>query len=221
MTNISIYLDESGDLGFDKSKNGASKHFVVTLLVCVDIQTTRSIKNAVLRTIKNKLNAKKNKKRIVQEMKGSSTKIQIKNYFFKQCPSEGWYIYSLILNKKRVYKNLHGKIGKQKLYNFISKTLIEKVEFPKTTQTVHLVLDKCKNSREIEDFNCYLKNQIKSFLPNIEVILDINHKSSHEVPELQAVDLFCWGIARKISYKDMEWYDVYKEKIKFEDIYLK
>jgi hypothetical protein len=221
VTNISIYLDESGDLGFDESKQGASEYFVVTLLVCENMQTTRTIKNAILRTIKNKLNAKKSKKRIVQEIKGSSTTLQIKNYFFKQCPAIGWEVFSLILNKKRVYKNFYGKIGKQKLYNYIAKTLIEKVKFPKTTKPVHLVLDKCKNSTEIKDFNCYLKNQIQSFLPNIEVRLDISHKASHETPELQAVDLFCWGIARKISQNNTEWYDVYKEKIKFEDVYLK
>jgi len=221
MSHLSIYLDESGDLGFDHSKIATSKYFVVTLLVCEDIQTTRNIKKAVLRTIKNKLNNRKNKRRIVQELKGTLTTLQIKQYFFKQCPKEGWSLYSVTLNKKKVKQNLHGKIGKQKLYNFIAKFLIEKIHFPKAIKTINLVLDKCKNSKEIKDFNLYLETQLKSFLPNLDVILDINHKSSHEIPELQAVDLFCWGIARKKSHNDTQWYDVFKEKIKFETIYLK
>jgi hypothetical protein len=220
MGHLSIYLDESGDLGFDHSKIATSEYFVVTLLVCKSLHTTKAIKKAVIRTIKNKLNHRKNKKRIVQELKGTLTTLQIKQYFFNQCPKAGWELYSVILNKKKIKQNINGRIGKQKLYNFITKFLIEKIDFPQTTKTVNLVLDKCKNNKEIKDFNLYLETQLKSSLPNLDIILDINHKASHEIPELQAVDLFCWGIARKKSHHDTRWYDTFKDKIKLETVYL-
>lgn len=211
MEHLSIYLDESGDLGFDHSKIATSEYFVVTLLLCEDLQATRGIKKAVLRTIKNKLNNRKNKKRIVQELKGTFTTLQIKQYFFKQCPKEGWGLYSVILNKKTIKPNLHGKVGKQKLYNFIAKSLIEKIHFSEKTKTVNLVFDKCKNGKEIKEFNLYLKTQLLNVsLSNLDLILDINHKSSHEIPELQAVDLFCWGIARKKSHNDTQYAKIKK-----------
>lgn len=44
MENISIYLDESGDLGFDFSNNGTPKYFVITLLYCRNSAVVDGIK---------------------------------------------------------------------------------------------------------------------------------------------------------------------------------
>lgn len=49
---LHIFLDESGDLGFDLSKSGTSRYFVITLLVCEDLQTQNGIISAVKRTLK-------------------------------------------------------------------------------------------------------------------------------------------------------------------------
>lgn len=54
-----IFLDESGDLGFDFGKPKTSRHFVIALLVCDDKLTQTGIRTAVSRTLKNKLNQKK------------------------------------------------------------------------------------------------------------------------------------------------------------------
>ena len=105
MNNINcmfIYLDESGDLGFDWTKKSTTPYFIITLLVCYDDDTKNKIRKAVKRTL-NKLNYKKNKKRITHELKGTSTRVAIKNYFYQQLPHDGWNIYGAILNKKRVY----------------------------------------------------------------------------------------------------------------------
>ena len=56
--------------------------------------------------------------------------------------------------------------------------------------------------------------------PKEQFLVDIFHESSHENHELQAVDLFCWGIHRKITHDDMEWFDIFKERIKSLEIYL-
>ena len=217
---LSIFLDESGDLGFDWQKNGTSKYFIVTVLVCSGLQTTQSVKRAINRTLKNKVNKKPEKRRIVQELKGTGTSLSIKQYFIKQMPEDGWQLYSVVLNKKEVFEHLKSKSGKRKLYNFMSKFLIEQILIPKTTKTINLVLDKCKNTEEIKDFNFYLQTQLESALPHLDVRLDISHESSQDNHGLQAVDLFCWGIARKYHHEDLEWYLLYKEKIAFETVYL-
>lgn len=218
---LSIYLDEAGDLGFTKLNQGSSSYFVVTLLVSEDYQVTQNIKQAVIRTLKNKLNHKKNKIRRVNELKGSATTFAIKKYFFQQLPENGWQLYTVILNKNRVLPHLQNKLGKKKLYNFLAKFLIEKIEFPLTLSAINLVVDKCKNTTEIKDFNAYVVNQLQASLPHLSVRFDINHEASYKIHELQAVDLFCWGIARKESHKDKEWYNLFKHKIKFETVYLR
>ena len=215
-----IFLDESGDLGFDWSKSKTSRYFVITLLVCDSSETQEGFKRAVRRTLKNKLNHKKGNKRIIHELKGAATAFNIKAYFQRHLPENGWRIYSVTLNKARVNPELQSKQGKKKLYNFLARFLLEQIEFPETLQAVNLVVDRCKNSEEIKDFNQYVENQLQALLP-LETKLFISHEASHENPGLQAVDLYCWGIARKDDKNDRAWYDLYRDKIVFETIYLR
>lgn len=56
-----IYLDESGDLGFDFNKRKTTKKFVITLLVCTSETARKEFTKAVRRALKNKLNRKKEK----------------------------------------------------------------------------------------------------------------------------------------------------------------
>jgi hypothetical protein len=214
-----IFLDESGDLGFDFEKAKTSRHFVISLLVCQDKQAQDGFRRAVVRTLKNKLNHRKNSTRTVAELKGTGTTFPIKQYFFRQLPADGWAIYSVTLNKLRVDKPLQTKAGKKKLYNFLARFILEKVNFPKDVSLVSLVVDRCKNKEEIKDFNQYMVNQLEALLP-LNARLNIDHLGSHESAGLQAVDLFCWGIARKDGLGDAEWYAVFQDKVSFTTIYL-
>jgi hypothetical protein len=111
-----IFLDESGDLGFNFEKQKTSRKFVITLLVCDGADGADGFKRAVRRTLKNKLNHKKGKDRVVQELKGTGTTLTIKEYFFRQISASGWGIYTVALNKVRVEEPLRSKQGKKKLY---------------------------------------------------------------------------------------------------------
>jgi hypothetical protein len=55
-----IFLDESGDLGFDFSKQKTSGKFVITLLVCNNAECNVGFRKAVRRTLKKKLNHRGN-----------------------------------------------------------------------------------------------------------------------------------------------------------------
>lgn len=215
-----IYLDESGDLGFDFENKRPSKKFVITLLVCESSQVTRGFRTAVRRTLKNKLNHGKKSSRIVHELKGTGTTLAIKKYFYRHSPKNGWQIYTVAVNKERVHEHLRTKSGKQKLYNYISRFLLEHVNLTDMRNAVTLVVDRCKNKDEIADFNQYLKNQLDALLP-LDVPVNFYHERSHENTGLQAVDLFCWGVFRKYEHNDHEWYREYGARIVFETEYLK
>ena len=217
-----IYLDESGDLGFDFSKRKTTKKFVITLLVCNSEAARKDFRKAVKRTLKNKLNRKKNKSRRVMELKGTNTTLEIKKYFLRNVKNDDWNIYSLILNKARVEQHLQTKTGKKKLYNFLSRFLVEKLNLSAAKRNVELIVDRCKNKEEVKDFNQYLGNQLEALLP-LNTDLNILHLTSQESTGLQAVDLFCWGIFRKYECNDTEWYNIYRDqkKIKFETEYLR
>ena len=214
-----IFLDESGDLGFNFEKTKTSRQFVISLLVCQDKQAQDGFRRAVERTLKNKLNHRKNSTRTIAELKGTGTSFPIKQYFFRQLPADGWKIYSVTLNKSRVDVQLRSKAGKKKLYNFLARFILEKVHFPEDVRQVSLVVDRCKNKEEIKDFNQYVVNQLEALLP-LNARLNIDHLGSHESAGLQAVDLFCWGIARKDGLNDQEWNAVFQDKVSFTTIYL-
>ncbi|WP_347273664.1 DUF3800 domain-containing protein [Candidatus Kuenenia sp.] len=214
-----IFLDESGDLGFDFKKRKTTKKFVITLLVCDSDEARREFTKAVRRTLKNKLNRKMKNSRQVTELKGTGTSIDIKKYFFRNIASNRWAIYSLALNKSRVESHLQTKTGKKKLYNFLSRFLLEKLNLSNAGTNVELVVDRCKNKEEIRDFNQYLINQLEALLP-LNTDLNILHLTSQESAGLQAVDLFSWGIFRKYECNDYGWYTIYQHKIGFETEYL-
>lgn len=96
-----IFLDESGDLGFDFSKPKTSCKFVITLLVCQNRDATDCLRKAVSRTLKNKLNHKRGGRK-VQELKGTESSLEVKQYFYRQLHSAGWQLYTVVLNKVRV-----------------------------------------------------------------------------------------------------------------------
>lgn len=94
-----IYLDESGDLGFDFENKSPSNYFVITLLVCDGKPATDSFKVAVKRALKNKLNHKKSR-RSVQELHATHLNHAIKCYFYKQIKNFDWQIYTVALINK-------------------------------------------------------------------------------------------------------------------------
>ena len=213
-----IFLDESGDLGFNFKDKKPSSHFVITLLVCDDKTATDSFKTAVKRTLKNKLNHKKSKRK-VDELHARDIKPSIKKYFYRQVGARNWKIYTVALNKPRVYEHLTNSIGKKKLYNFLARFLLDKLDLSEVNPAVTLVVDKCKNKAEIEDFNAYIANQLEAKLP-LNIPLYIHHEDSKASFGLQAVDLFCYGVYRKYEHGDEEWYRCYCEQIEFETHYL-
>ena len=87
----------------------------------------------------------------------------------------------MALNKQRVYEYLQTKQGKKKLYNYVARFLLQKLDLSRAGAAVTLVVDKCKNKDEIADFNEYVSNQLEALLP-LAVPLNIHHERSQETP---------------------------------------
>ena len=96
-----IFLDESGDLGLDFNHKKSSRYFIITILAADDFS---NLKIAVKRTLKNKIKHKKNNS--LTELKGSSTTLGIKEYFYKQLKNKkGWFLQTIIMDKKSLIKH--------------------------------------------------------------------------------------------------------------------
>lgn len=217
MENFNLYVDESGDLGFDMLKPGTSKYFVITLL-CVKKDNDK-FKGAVIRTLKNKINHRKNNSRIAKELKGAKIPIVLKKYFFKHLPVDGWEIYSVVLDKDKIPTTLKNVQGRKKLYIHMARFLLEKINFPREIKRLDIYIDKSTGNEEAKEFNHYIQSYLRENIAK-KTILNIYHVKSEESFGIQAVDLFCWGIARKYSHLENAWYDIFKHRIRFEGIYL-
>ena len=68
-----LYLDESGDLGFDFVNKKPSKFFTIAILATSSEETNRTFKWSVKRTLRNKLNPVAKRTRHAQELKGCGT----------------------------------------------------------------------------------------------------------------------------------------------------
>lgn len=208
-----LYLDESGDLGFDFVNKKPSKFFTITILAISDVGRNREMINCVKRTLKRKL-AISNQ---AAEIKGSKISLEIKRYFYSKCAGVKFGLYSMTLNKKRLYDSLAR--DKNRVYNYVARLVLDKIPFEKAVDRVMMVVDKSKGKPEIAEFNSYIIRALEGRI-SPGVPLNISHELSHENLCLQAADVFCWGIFRKYEKKDTIWYDVFSEKVRFDDVYL-
>ena len=85
---------------------------------------------------------------------------------------------------------------------------------------MNLYLDKFKGSQEEEKFDNYIKTHLETRL-SLKTRLNCYHLNSTASKGIQAIDMFLAGVYDKYNFQKTEWYSIYKDKIEFEDIYLK
>lgn len=212
-----LYLDESGDLGFDFINAKPSKFFTICILLIKNKKDKNIIERAINRTLKNKINPKNKTNRFVEELKGTQTSLPIKEYFYNQIRNIDFEIYALTLNKRRVIPELLK--NKSRVYNWIARMLLDKIKFSDIKSRIIFTLDKSKGLKGIKEFNSYIGTQLESGI-DPKTPLDIFHLDSKEINGLQAVDLFAWGVMRKHERNDIKWFDIFSSKIKYNEIYL-
>jgi len=210
-----LYLDESGDLGFDFINKKPSNFFTITILAVSCFKNNRKILKAVKTTLRRKFSEKDK----VVELKGREIDLSVKKYLYKQLKDIKFGLYAITLNKRKVYEELSR--AKSRVYNYISKKVLEQIPFEKNSNDrVELIIDKSMSKPEIVEFNSYIRRQLEARL-NPKVPLDIYHWRSHENYGLQAVDVFCWGVFQKYERRKTEWYDIFaNDKIRSDDQYL-
>ena len=208
---ICIYLDESGDLGFNFDKKRTPRYFIITLLVCHNQAAVTHFKRAIRKTYKTKLSVAQSD---IRELKGTKTICAIKKYFYRQISHiKDWHLYGIVLDKHLLKKKLGGVLpSEQRIYNHLSKEVLAQVDLSSIKSQLLLVVDKRKGKEGINEFNKYLSNHLEATLP-LNIAYDISHERSHENPILQAVDMFCWGIGRHYEHDDQEWLSVYKDRL--------
>ncbi len=209
-----LYLDESGDLGFDFNQKRTSRYLVMALLVCLDDDAHLAMIRAVKRTLKNKL------PKSTPELKGNNLSLSIKKYFLKEVSKQtNWCLYTAVADKKtwvnHHISNHRREPEKKALYDEVAKRLFSQLSNLETAQYIHVVIDRSKNKDEITVFDEAIIAAIAERISK-KTRLTIQHRSSHEDAGLQAVDVFCAGIGKKYEKLDITWYTEFADRIAVE-----
>jgi len=201
-----IFLDESGDLGFNFNKKKTSKIFVIT---CLFIEDKRPIEKIVKKTHSE---LKKKYKRRFGVLHSVKEKPITRQRLLKRLNERDCAIMTIYLNKKRVYTKLQEE--KAVLYNYVANILLDRICTRKIIpigKTIELIASKRETNKFLnENFKNYLNTQVKN---KHKVSINIAIKSPSEEKSLQTVDFVSWAIFRKYQYSDDSYYNLIKNKI--------
>lgn len=206
-----LYLDESGDLGFDFVNKKPSEYFTICVLAIHGAENNHAFTKAVKNVIRRKL--RKARSGQVLELKGARTTLDAKKLLYRKVEEIPFALYATTLNKRGAYTRLSE--DKERIYNYLARLTLEKVDFENTGVRVIITVDRSKSRVEIERFNSYIIAQLKGIL-NPRVPLEIYHIPSEQSAPLQATDLFAWGISRKHERGDAAWFEVFKPKLRLD-----
>lgn len=202
-----IFLDESGDLGFDFKKKRTSQYFVVTFLYCED--------KRVIEKIVKKCHAELKKR---HKIKGGvlhcyREKPLTRQRLLRRLMESDCGIMTVYLNKSRVYTKLQDE--KDVLYNFVTNILLDRIMTKKLLGpkpgSIELIASRKETNKFLnENFKNYLRNKTRG---NHDIEIKVEIKTPHEEKGLQAVDFASWAIFRKQECGDESYYHIIKSKI--------
>ncbi len=201
-----IFLDESGDLGFNPKKKN-SKYFVITALFAENKKPLEKIVKRVQSGLKRKVKRLSGGILHSYKEKPITRKRLLRLLNEKEC-----LIMTIYLNKAKVYTKLQEE--KHVLYNYVVNILIDRImnkKFVNLKSGVNLIAARRETNKFLNDnFKNYLNEQVKN-AHKLELRIDIRTPSEEKA--LQTVDFASWAIFRKYEHGDDSYYLIIKGKI--------
>lgn len=198
-----IFLDESGDLGFDFKKSRTSKFFIITVLFADNKRPVEKVVREIHRGLRKKYKMKGGVLHAAREEAATNSR------FCKRLSARAIKLMTICLNKSKVHTRLQDE--KAVLYNYVANILLDRI-MSKKLVNIKLKIELIASRRETnkflnENFKNYLNQQVKA---NHEVNIEVKIKTPHEEKSLQAVDVASWAIFRKYEYGDPKFYNLLK-----------
>jgi hypothetical protein len=202
-----IFLDESGDLGFDFSKKHTSKYFIITLLMVSDQK--RAVEKVVRKT---HAEVTRPTKRKISVLHATKEKPITRQRLLKRLTEKDCAIMTIYIQKDRVYTRLQDQ--KQMLYNYVTNILLDRIyrkRILQHTERVELIASQRETSAFLNANFCeYVRSSVKKAHGGI---LDVVIRTPKEEKCLQAVDFASWAIFRKYEYGNERYYNNIKHII--------
>ena len=200
-----IFMDESGNLGFNFDKRGTTSYFLITFLF------TRS-KRPIEKCVKKVHLGLRKKYKKIGVLHAYIEEPVTKRRLLSLLAEKDCKIMTILLNKKKVYTKLQDE--KPVLYNYVTNILLDRIFTKKLIQSddsIKIIASRKETNKFLnENFKSYLHSQLAA---NYKVKVSISVKTPAEQKALQAVDFVSWAIFRKYEYKDDTYYNLIRGKI--------
>lgn len=202
-----IYMDESGDLGFDFTKSKTSKHFVVSFIFTTDKKPIDKIVKKIYKGF-----SKKELKGHPGTLHAYKEKPVTRIRLLRSLAEKDVHILTIRLNKQKVYTRLQDE--KHVLYNYVVNILLDRMISKKLVPLDHeicFVASKRETNKFLnENFTDYLKKQTKN---NHELDIHVDIKTPAQEKGLQVVDCVVWSFFRKYEHNDGSYAEILKSKV--------
>lgn len=200
-----IFMDESGDLGFDFNKKGTTSYFLITFLFSKN-------KRPIEKCVKKIHSGLRRKYKKVGVLHAYIEELVTKKRLLSLIAKKDCKVMTILLNKKRVYTKLQDE--KPVLYNYVTNILLDRIFTKKLLQSkspIEVIASRKETSKFLnQNFKAYLQSQLAES-HNVKVSISI--KTPSEEKALQAVDFVSWAIFRKYEYKDDTYYNIIRSNI--------
>ncbi|MDD5601288.1 MAG: DUF3800 domain-containing protein [Actinomycetota bacterium] len=202
MSKIFIYLDESGDLGFNK---GSSKHFVISFLA-MNQKTNILLKRKIIK-VKRKYNIPKG-----IEIKGNKSSHRLRMDILKEICSLPIDIYSITTKKQGINETLRKDTNI--FYNYMVNLIVVPYLGKIKANKICLIADKriSKVSKGMR-FGDYLKYKIFYEKNLYHLQLNIEYLDSITSYGLQAVDFVANSIFRNYEQGNKKYIEALEGNI--------
>ena len=188
-----VFLDESGDLGFDFTKKRTSRYFVVSILVCDDPQPMNKLVRKVFHGF-SKTDVKHHHGVLHAYSENDNTRRRILSLLVQSNVN----ILIIRLDKRRVFTQYDEK---HLLYNYVVNIVLDRLirqGLVSAEETVHVVASQRETSHVLNtNFMSYLTSNV---VERHGVSLDVQIKPPSAEKGLQVVDCLAWSFFRKYEY---------------------
>jgi len=218
LTHISVYVDESGDVGF---KQKSSEFFTIGYVFTIDRFPTKENKK-IATLLKNiNIGIRKHRKKI-PEFKFSCNTDRVKQKVLREINKLDVNIGVICISKDSVQSHL--KEDSSMFYRYVVvenviTTLVSKyVKSYDHYTSIRFVIDRSLSKQQIKSFNEYCETKMSIRSHQLSSVLDLRptilHEDSKTVPMLQVADYVASATQRKITHCDSTYFDIIADKIK-------
>ena len=187
-----VYLDESGDLGFECG----SKFFIIVALAA---HNRKELAHCVKRVRQRKL-----KKNPPAELKAFRATDSVRSSLLRYIVKQDIEIYAFVLDKSFIPKKLVEKTNA--IYNYCASAAIKRCAEYNSIQ--ELIVDMRGDLIARVDFDKYIRQTVGD--------IKISHVESQNSDLLQVTDFVAWSIHRRYESNDKRFYDLISGKIRSE-----